>query len=172
MCLSYICEQHTIHTQTLYTHQTMCDVRYSPFLQCGGEACVRINGKNVCAFHVYQLRKHEDCSVCLDTMCMNDTQVIVLACGHMFHTKCLQHLKDPVCPLCRKQMTCVEAAYIFKATVIEPLAIQLYSLSPATITCVLQAFDMILFLGRCAHENLVFAIHKLSKLVRIIQRRS
>ncbi len=144
----------------------ICDVHYSPFLRCGGSVCARLNNNNLCAFHIFQLKRHDECPICLDKMSC-EGELIVLLCGHMFHTKCLHSLEDPLCPLCRQQMHPKEAKYIFEPKVLEPIAIQLYSLPPTTIKYVIHIFHMILYLADCGNDN-IFRIW--SKLYRMMNR--
>lgn len=145
---------------------TLCDVHYSPFLKCGELACVPFNGKHVCNYHIHQYRKNDECSICLDTMSMDERELYVISCGHMFHLSCLSKTFKPLCPLCRKQMTPTEATHIYYNTVIEPISMKLYSLPSSSIKYVLQAFEMVLHIATNSQDGGWYVWFKLCRLAQ------
>lgn len=78
-----------------------------------GEPCKNVCavGHDMCYTHVIHERRNGPCAYCLectDKPILRDT----LACGHTFHTECLQQYGVPICGLCRARMTPEEATRI------------------------------------------------------------
>jgi hypothetical protein len=144
----------------------LCDVHYSPFLKCGGMACAPFNGKHVCTFHIHQFRQNDECCICLDPMSIDERELYVISCGHMFHTSCLSKTTKPTCPLCREPMTPIEASDIYYPTVIQPLIVKLYSLPTSSIRYVLQAFELVLHLATYGQDGGWYVWYKLCRLAR------
>lgn len=142
-----------------------CDVQYSPFLKCGEEACFHCNGKHVCIYHMYQKNRNDECSICLNSMNTDGKDLFILSCGHMFHVDCLSKAVQPLCPLCRKQFTPIEANYVFYQTVIEPLTSRLYEMPVESIKYCLQAFDLVLCIAKQCHDGAWFVWFKLCRLM-------
>jgi hypothetical protein len=129
-----------------------CDVMYSPFLKCGEPSFSSNTGKNLCIHHLYNIRKSDDCAICLGEMCANARDVFLLSCGHMFHVDCLSDCKKPMCPMCRKQFTPEEATLLYYPKIIQPLAIKLFSLPTQSIEYVLLTFEIVLDVARVGVE--------------------
>ena len=49
------------------------------------------------------------CSVCKDVEGPSDSWSVLLGCGHVFHTLCLEQwlAMKPECPMCRVRIYCV-----------------------------------------------------------------
>jgi RING-like zinc finger len=116
----------------------MCKHLYSPFLQC---SFPEFHDSQLCIYHLHNLRKQDDCPICFDSLDVPTTEVYMLSCGHLFHTKCLQHCKQPLCPMCRKQMQPIEAVEVFSTTVINPLMMRLYCLPSKSVEYVLRIIE-------------------------------
>jgi hypothetical protein len=129
-----------------------CDVMYSPFLKCGAPSFSSNTGKNLCIYHLYNMRKSDDCAICLGEMCENDKDLFLLSCGHMFHVDCLSNCKKPECPICRKQFLPEEATSLYYPKIIQPLAIKLFSLPAQSIEYVLSTFEIVLTVARFGTE--------------------
>lgn len=106
--------------------ENICETYYSPFLKCGGFACGSNNGKRLCIAHLISSKKQEECSICLDEL--TDGNVILLTCGHMFHSECMSSCRTPQCPLCRKQLEPAETVATVGKKYMDKLAAQLYAL--------------------------------------------
>lgn len=142
-----------------------CDVQYSPLLKCGETACFTYNGKHTCLYHMYQCRRSDDCSICLEDMCTDNQSLFILSCGHMFHTDCLSKALSPCCPLCRKQFTPTEASHVFYNKVIGPLSNRLYELPIESVKYCLLAFDIVLCIAKHCQDGAWFVWFKLCMLM-------
>lgn len=129
-----------------------CEVMYSPFLKCGEPSFSSSTGKNLCLYHLYQIRKTDDCAICLGEMCGSDDNVFMLSCGHMFHTDCISDCKKPECPMCRKQFMAEEATLLYYPKILKPLALRLFSLPIQSIEYVLATFEIVLAVARVGTE--------------------
>ena len=48
-------------------------------------------------------KNNELCSICLDNL-YNNESIIKLNCGHKFHYKCIEQVKNNKCPYCREKI--------------------------------------------------------------------
>jgi hypothetical protein len=117
-----------------------CVVLYSPFLKCS-EA--RFGDNKYCLRHLYDVRRREDCSICLSELDGIEAETFMLQCGHLFHTKCIGKCKKPLCPLCRQQLKPEESVLLFNETVIQPLMIKIYRLPAKSVEYVLTGVGML-----------------------------
>ena len=148
-----------------------CHIHYSPFLKCGHTTQWSHDGKKICLFHMYHAKKNEECCICLDSMShLPEKELIMLSCGHLVHFECLSKVLEPVCPMCRTQMSSLEATKVFYPTVIEPLVLRLYSLPPPTVKCVLNIFRCVLYVATYGYDHVWWVWYKLSRVVRRIER--
>jgi hypothetical protein len=128
-----------------------CQVFYSPVLKCS-HACFGNN--KYCLRHLYDIRRTEDCSICLSELDVADADTILLQCGHLFHYKCIGNCKKPLCPLCRKQLTAEESVLVFNDTVIKPLMLRIYGLPAKSVEYVLNGTEMLLSIAAYGEQTI------------------
>ena len=128
-----------------------CQVLYSPILKCA-HACFGNN--KYCIRHLYDIRRTEDCSICLSELDVADADTILLQCGHLFHFKCIANCKKPLCPLCRKQLVAEESVLVFNDTVIKPLMLRMYRLPVKSVEYVLNGVDMLMTIAAYGEQTI------------------
>ena len=130
----------------------LCKVFYSPFIRCGNLICGRHDGKEMCFYHLIRAKREDECSICLHKLTSGN--VILLACGHMFHCECMSCCRKPQCPLCRKQLEPIEAMATVGQNTINSMALQLYSLPVETIKTATACIDVVLRICKFAPKEL------------------
>ena len=49
-----------------------------------------------------ELKKSDECPICLEDVMKCRHCFSLLACGHVIHTSCFLHCRDQSCPVCRE----------------------------------------------------------------------
>lgn len=116
-------------------------------------------GRPLCRYHYLRRKASEDCPICLNPM-LEGGRRVMLNCNHFFHIDCLGKCKEPLCPLCRKQMTGKEAAKIFTPTKFTPIIEEIYTLPVETIDNVVDSMTTVVSIAKKSdwHANHVAEI--------------
>lgn len=104
-------------------------------------------GRPLCRFHYLRMKAHEDCPICLTPM-HDGGRRVMLSCCHFYHYDCLGQCREPLCPICRQQMTPQDAAAVFTTPIFRPIIEEIYTLPPSRIDMVVETIRTAISIAR------------------------
>ncbi len=81
-----------------------CAFRYKD-IQKDIDECIRLSKTIKKLDTIYTDIRSDSCSICLNKLIGTPSPILTLVCGHSFHNKCIDGIKEPkVCPVCREEL--------------------------------------------------------------------